>query len=715
VEPRTPAVLTHILAHIARLDLLLSRAVRLWRDGQGVSADDDLRGLYVTDQEVDDLLATPLGVGFAPASDDASLLSSATDRISALEDANTDYPLRQLAKVFGLSDFEVAVLVLCLAPELDLKYERLYGYLQDDVTKKRPTVDLALRLLCADLPARVAARSCFAPDSPLVRWRLISLHDDPGARRPVLLARYIKLDDPLVSWLLGAPYWDERLEPAVAPRVSPLSPALTSLATRATTVAQANSGGCWIGNLAGPYGAGKRALAGEIALRTHRSLLLLSIRPLLGAERALEEGFLLAQRQALLEDRLLAWDAADLLLDHSDETLADRFFKVLRTGQAPALLLTDKPWEPGRRLGERSYFSLELPSLTARDRARTWRASLNGRGDALGNDAIADLAERFQLTAGQIEDAAARADQIAAQRQPGSALTLSDLEAACRAQAQHRLAALAVKITPRRGWADIVLPRPQISALHLICTTIRHRALVYGDWGFDRKLSQGKGLIALFSGPSGTGKTLAAEIIAHELALDLYRVDLAALVSKYVGETEKNLERVFTEAHHSNAILFFDEADALFGKRSEVKDAHDRYANIEIAYLLQRTEAYDGLVILTSNVKKNIDEAFVRRIHFILDFPFPEEAERLEIWRRTFPPETPLGSDLDLPFLAHKLKVSGGNIRNIILTGAFLAAEEESPVKMRHLVRGAAFEMQKLGKLVVESDFEHYIEQARGQ
>jgi SpoVK/Ycf46/Vps4 family AAA+-type ATPase len=273
---------------------------------------------------------------------------------------------------------------------------------------------------------------------------------------------------------------------------------------------------------------------------------------------------------------------------------------------------------------------------------------------------------------------------------------------------------MARKLEPHYTWDDIVLPRQQLATLRLICTTVRQRPTVYGDWGFDRKLASGKGMIALFSGPSGTGKTMSAEIIATELGLDLYKINLSAVVSKYIGETEKNLERIFSEAQYTDAILFFDEADALFGKRSEVKDAHDRYANIETAYLLQRTEEYNGLVILASNIKKNMDEAFVRRIHFMVDFPFPEEPERLEIWRRTFPVQAPRAEDIDLAFLARKLKITGGNIRNIILISAFLAAEEHEPISMRHLVRGASYEFQKIGKMIVEGDFEGYIDQARG-
>ena len=240
--------------------------------------------------------------------------------------------------------------------------------------------------------------------------------------------------------------------------------------------------------------------------------------------------------------------------------------------------------------------------------------------------------------------------------------------------------------------------------LEMICATIRQRPRVYDEWGFDRKLAMGKGVIALFSGPPGTGKTMAAEIIAHDLGLDLYRIDLSAVVNKYIGETEKNLERIFREAQYSDAILFFDEADALFGKRSEVKDAHDRYANIETAYLLQRTEEYDGLVILATNLQKNMDEAFLRRLHFAVEFPEPEEAERLRIWERTFPREAPREADLDLALLARKFKISGGNIRNIVLGAAFLAAEENTPIAMRHLSRAVVHEMRKMGRLVVQGE-----------
>jgi SpoVK/Ycf46/Vps4 family AAA+-type ATPase len=260
-----------------------------------------------------------------------------------------------------------------------------------------------------------------------------------------------------------------------------------------------------------------------------------------------------------------------------------------------------------------------------------------------------------------------------------------------------------------------VLPPEARAQLRELCERARYQQLVLERWGFGRKHARRAGLTALFVGQPGTGKTMAAEIVAGDLGLDLYRIDLSSVVSKYIGETEKNLERVFRAADQGDALLLFDEADALFGKRSEVRDAHDRYANVEVAYLLQRLETYQGVAILTSNLRGNVDEAFMRRLDFVLEFPMPEEAERLAIWRRALPPEAPLAPDVDLPFLARKFRLAGGHIRNVALAAAFLAAAEGVPMAMKHLVRATRREHQKLGKLVAEGDFESYREMLRGE
>jgi SpoVK/Ycf46/Vps4 family AAA+-type ATPase len=324
-----------------------------------------------------------------------------------------------------------------------------------------------------------------------------------------------------------------------------------------------------------------------------------------------------------------------------------------------------------------------------------WRRALQAAGPAAAQWAQA-LARKFRLTARQIADAAYSARNECAMAD--GELRLEDLAAACRRLSSQTLADLAVKISPAYGWEQLVLPADRLERLRELCSQLQHRHRVFDEWGFGAHLSHGKGLSALFTGPPGTGKTMAAEVIARELGLDLYKVDLSAVVSKYIGETEKNLAKIFKEADSSNAILFFDEADALFGKRTEVADAHDRYANIETSYLLQKMEEYEGVVILASNLRENMDEAFVRRLRFIVDFPFPDESSRLRIWRTHFPPQAPLADDLDYGLLARQLQVAGGNIKNIVLNAAFLASADGGAIAMSHLLHSARREFEKIGK-----------------
>ena len=317
------------------------------------------------------------------------------------------------------------------------------------------------------------------------------------------------------------------------------------------------------------------------------------------------------------------------------------------------------------------------------------------------------LANQFRLTPGQIHDAATWAEHLCVMRGDSQGVTLADLFAGCRSQSNRKLAELALQIGSRYGWEDIVLPEDKLAQLREICSHVTYRYRVFGEWGFDRKLSHGKGLSVLFAGPSGTGKTMAAAIMAQALQLDLYKIDLSGVISKYIGETEKNLARIFQEAESSNAILFFDEADALFGKRTKVSDAHDRYANIETSYLLQKMEEYEGMVILATNLRENMDEAFTRRLRFIVEFPFPDAASRQQIWQRHFPHEAPVGADIDYAWLAKQFQITGGNIKNIVLNAAFFAAADGGVIGMEHVLCGARREFEKIGKLWNDMRFVH--------
>jgi SpoVK/Ycf46/Vps4 family AAA+-type ATPase len=348
--------------------------------------------------------------------------------------------------------------------------------------------------------------------------------------------------------------------------------------------------------------------------------------------------------------------------------------------------------------------SIHVPGMDARARRSIWN-QLIPELRAGHNHELDVIAQQFELDPFAIAQAVAAAKGRACLGQSGE-ISAKDLWESCREQAGWRMDELGKRIIPTQSWKDIVLPEDLLRQLHEIASQVAHRTLVYDDWGFGDKLGRGRGISALFSGPSGTGKTMAAEVLANHLKLDLFRIDLAGVVSKYIGETEKNLKKVFDAAEQSGAILFFDEADALFGKRTEVKDSHDRYANIEVSYLLQRIEEYRGLAILATNYKSALDRAFLRRLRFQLDFPLPDAVSRRRIWQQVFPPQAEVDG-IDHDFLS-RLEISGGNIRNIALNAAFMAASEGLPIQMAHILLSTRREYAKIDKLTTEAEFGAY-------
>jgi AAA+ superfamily predicted ATPase len=731
----------HLYAHLARLDLLIQREVWRWRhiNSPAVQGADEFRGLYVSDAEVDAVLN-----GVYPGGDQVvrhasgeetegafeGVIARAEEAIAACEAAAQSQGavlrLARLQAMFGLTAADVDALLIALAPETDLRYERLYAYLQDDVTRKRPSVSLTLNLLYGTHETRVAARERFVPHAPLLRHGLVVLLDDPAIPQPPLLARYVKADPRVVTYLLaehsaGAPvHLDERLAgvcryagpgPAVADlRVEDAAREQLELLT-ASDAGEAQIDDPLLVVLQGETGTGKYAAAQALCAAWGQPLLQVDLVRLL-EESSGERLLCLAAREAYLAGAALYWRGYGHLLDGGPEDVRrplqlEALHEAVRTYPVTSFLpVTDMEREVDRILLDAAQLvriRFERPAYALR--RDEWANVLAAHEVEQGID-LSAIAGRFRLTQGQIDDAVRDAAHRAAQREPGrGTIAEADLFAAARARTSDQMRDHACKIGPRHEWGDLILPPDQVAQLHELCDQMKYRHVVLGQWGFDRKLSMGKGLNALFAGPSGTGKTMAAEVIAHDLGLDLYKIDLSTVMSKYVGETEKNLERIFTAARNSNAILFFDEADALFGKRSEVHDAHDRYANVEISYLLQRMEAYDGLVILTSNLSKNMDEAFVRRMHFTVEFPYPDAEERQRIWAIAFPEQAPLEADIDLDLLAERYRLTGGNIRNIALTAAFLAARDGGVIGMQHLLWATRREFQKMGRLANEREF----------
>jgi SpoVK/Ycf46/Vps4 family AAA+-type ATPase len=544
---------------------------------------------------------------------------------------------------------------------------------------------------------------------------LLHLLADPAQLEPPLLSRFLKIDERIVNFLLDSDELDTQLLPFLSYLVPEAHLEDLLLPERfkqrlCLLLAQHENNTGLVFYFQGPYGLGKQSTAMALCDKAGQGLLIVNGPNLLTIqESAFATAVTRIMREALLQNASLYWQGFDAYLSEENRTRLDVLLGAIASRPRLTFLAGNTAWEPVNALRNKPFVSIPFPRLDYAARQQMWAQSLNGRFPHEATLNIGELANKFRFSGGQIRDAVVTAANLARWRDPeDSTVNMADLYAASRLQSNRNLDALAQKITPHYAWSDIVLPLDQIEQLREICNQVKYKAKVYEEWGFNDKLSLGKGVIALFAGPSGTGKTMAAEIIAGELGLELYKIDLSTVVSKYIGETEKNLSRIFDEAETSNAILFFDEADALFGKRTEVRDAHDRHANIEISYLLQRMEEYEGVVIMTTNLRKNMDDAFMRRMHFAVEFPFPNELYRQRIWRQIWPEATPRQVDLDLRFMAHHFEIAGGNIRNIAVAAAFLAADDGQEIGMFHLIRATQREYQKLGKVVNESEFGNY-------
>lgn len=627
---------------------------------------------------------TPATSGVETAPAEESLPSAADSHEAAEPNAGTP-ALEIIAQRLGLNQYERWTLLLCAAMELDTSIGPLCGRAMRDPARPYPT--FAVTFAAFD----EAPWDLVSPERPLRQWRLIDIIQ-PGAQP--LITSAIKADERIVNCIRGLNYLDDRLTTLVTPAAlddEPLPPSQAEVAASIITELKLGRDRALpVLQLLGADSASKLAVAQRVSADLGLALHRVSAAALPENAGDAETFAVLWQRESVLLPLALYIDARDFDRQGNDKSSA--LLRLLRATNGVIFLDTRDPWTGSGRASR----SFEIARPLASEQRDSWIKALGG-----SESMATRLSAQFNLAAHAIRATAADAAAVA-----GGDEGKRDayLWRACLARVRPELDELAQPIVPKADWESIELPAAELRQLRQIAAQVRNRGTVYDDMGFRQRLNRGLGISVLFAGESGTGKTMAAEVIARDLGLMLYRIDLSGVVSKYIGETEKNLRKLFDAADGGGAILFFDEADTLFGKRSEVKDSHDRYANIEVGYLLQRMESFRGLAILTTNMKSALDPAFLRRLRFIVNFPFPGVAERLAIWRNAFPSKVHL-SGIDYDRLA-RFNLTGGSIHNIALAAAFSAAEGQGEVTMPLLLDAARAEYRKLGSPVSDSDFQ---------
>ncbi|MFD8293956.1 ATP-binding protein [Streptomyces lavendulae] len=601
-------------------------------------------------------------------------LAAAAARIAEAEASVPAPPLVALARRLGLSRFERDVLLMCLAEELSPRTGALFAAAHGVGSMAHPTFGLALAVLPDPSWEALSAHG------PLRYWGLVEIGHTAGS---ALVTSPVRADERIVDHVKGLDHLDERLRVLLTP-LPVESPAALPASQRAAADRCADA---WelspapVVHLVGPQPGSKRLVAAGAA--ASRGLTAYRLPVALLPERAADADRLarLWEREAALTPVALYVDADDGAHGGYDPSAVGRFLSRTR---APVFFGSR---DAGADLG-RAALIVDVAPPTPRERAAAWRDVL---GPAARSVPVDLLARQFALDLPEIAEV-------------GAVHGADRAWDACLDRGRPRLDGLAQRLRPEAGWDDIVLPERAGAQLRRIADQVARQETVYDTWGFGERRTRGLGVTALFTGPSGTGKTMAAEVLAAELGLDLYRTDLSAVMSKYIGETEKNLRRLFDAAEAGGAVLFLDEAEALLGTRSEVKDAHDRYANVQVDYLLQRLESHRGLTIMATNMRSALDAALVRRLRFVVEFPFPDVAQRREIWRRAFPEHAPGRDGLDYERLA-RLDVSGATARTIALNSAFLAAADGGRITMPLVLRAAREEFHKLQQPVRERDF----------
>ncbi|MFN8941935.1 MAG: ATP-binding protein, partial [Acidobacteriota bacterium] len=687
----------HLRDELKRIKILLQRAVAINRihSRSRLPLEAAFRGHSLEPEHVDailahdDLLAARFEIPVRDQSeakaiqeleDKASDMRAAIDlRVAASAAAGQTLPLSRLISEFDMIELELEILLLAIAPELDPAFEKIYAELHDDVTRTRPSVDLTLQVLCRDEVEKLRARTHLSPGALLFHFRFLTMADERhSGGPPTLLNRLLIPDDSVVRYVAGQPPGTlaaGRILASSAEKARKLSVASRTRVDQFTEAVMRHDPEHFTLVIEGDRAEMRLSAAVLAAHALGRPLLLLD-----SPGEILSAGALLtATRDAALWAAILTVQMPPVERKAregaSKEGAEDGVVwpSFIEFNRRPVILLNSEnhmppiPWA-----GTVWRLVVEPPAFE--ERLEIWRQAAPALEDAHARF----LADNFQFSEDQVRSAQALAYGQASLRNPSNpAITGEDLLEASRGLSSPNLHRFAISLRPRYGWKDLVLPEGRMEQLRGIADRMRTRATVLRDWGFGTKHNRGNGLNVLFTGGSGTGKTMAAEVLARELSLELFQIDLSSVVSKYIGDTEKHLAAIFDEAQLGNVLLLFDEADSLFGKRTELKDAHDRYANIEINYLLQRFERYQGLCVLSTNMQKNIDDAFLRRLHEVVDFPFPAAQSRERIWRSHVPKEAPLDAGVDFNYLSQQFKLAGGNISNVARNAAYLAAAQK--------------------------------------
>jgi AAA+ superfamily predicted ATPase len=589
-----------------------------------------------------------------------------------------------LGQQLGLSQFEQQTLLLCAAMALDIQIGYLCSQAQDNSAQPYPTFALALALF--DQPSW----DIMSPERPLRYWRLIEIHQSAVQ---TLTTSPLRADERIVSYIKGLNYLDDRVAAFVFPLPEQTTITLPhSQQTCVTEIVETwhQSRSSPIYQLLGADSPSKQIVAKRACEKLGVQLYRFSLELLPTQINELETLIRLWQRETLLLPVALYLNIQSL--DDNTTSVEKKVAARHFITRSESLIFLDV-YQTGFTL-DKSTINIDINKPTLTEQQQAWQENLN----LFYNHKSQLLASQFNLDISTIYNIA------------NSATSEFNLWQSCLKATRQKLDTLAQRLEPKATWDEIVLPTEELNTLHQIAEQVKHRSYVYNQWGFQKRMNRGFGINILFAGESGTGKTMAAEVLANALNLNLYRIDLSSVINKYIGETEKNLRRLFDAAEDGGAILFFDEADALFGSRSEVKDSHDRYANIEVNYLLQRIESFQGLAILATNLKNSLDQAFLRRLRFVINFPFPALPERKQLWQKAFPEDTPI-LNLDYDYLA-KLNLAGGSIHNIAINAAFLAKSANSPVKMNHILTAARYEFHKLEHSINEADFIWQTEEA---